>query len=349
MQFAQVTGNGHLKALLAQMVDNNRLPHAILLTEDDAWGAMPLAIALAQYVNCENPSGGDSCGVCDSCHKYGKLIHPDLHFVFPVAATKGLTESEKKAGIISDYFLDSFRQMVLRKPYFDEQDLYDAIEIENKSGSICVAEAKRLTEKLSLRAFEGKYKTVIIYLPEKMNQDTANKLLKLIEEPPAGTLFIMVSHAPERIISTIRSRCQLIRLQPLTRKEKEAAGIAARVKPEYRELLIQLLNAGIAKSVIDTFPVWEALADMVRERQKEWCLYAESYIRKIYMTASGLEGIADLDGEEADTVRAFAARIKPSFYETAYKALEGAMASVDSNVNPKLTFCNLCNILLLSM
>ena len=102
MQFAQVTGNGHLKALLAQMVDNNRLPHAILLTEDDAWGAMPLAIALAQYVNCENPSGGDSCGVCDSCHKYGKLIHPDLHFVFPVAATKGLTESEKKAGIISD-------------------------------------------------------------------------------------------------------------------------------------------------------------------------------------------------------------------------------------------------------
>ena len=348
MQFAQVTGNGEIKALLAQMVDNDRLPHAILFSEDDAWGAMAVALALAQYVNCENPSGGESCGVCDSCHKYGKLIHPDLHFVFPVAASKALSESEKKAPV-SDYFIQNFRQLVLAKPFFTEDDLYDAIEIDNKSGSIGVAEARRLSEKLSLRAFEGRYKTVIIYLPDKMNQDAANKLLKILEEPPAGTLFLLVSHAPERIISTIRSRCQHIRLHPRSKEERAAAGVRSRVRPEYRELLMQLFNAGTAKSVIDTFPIWEAVSDMGRERQKEWCLYAESFIRKIYMTASSMESLADLEEDEAGTVRTLAAKIKPGFYETAFKALEGAIASVESNVNPKLTFCNLCNILLLAM
>ena len=348
MQFSQVIGNGEIKALMAQMVDNDRLPHAILFSEDGSWGAMAVALALAQYVNCENPSGGDSCGVCDSCHKYGKLIHPDLHFVFPVAASKSLSESEKKAPV-SDYFMESFRQMVLTNHFFSEEDLYDAIEIDNKSGSIGVAEARRLFEKLSLRAFEGRYKTVVIYLPEKMNQDAANKLLKLLEEPPAGTLFLLVSHAPERIISTIRSRCQHIRLHPLTKEERAKAGVATRTRPEYKELLMQLFNAGGAKSVIDTFPVWEAISDMGRERQKEWCFYAEGFIRKIYMTASSMEPLAELDTDEAETVRKLAARIKPGFYETAFKALEGAVASVESNVNPKLTFCNLCNILLLAM
>ena len=348
MQFSQVIGNGEIKALLAQMVDNDRLPHAILFSEDGSWGAMAVALALAQYVNCENPSGGDSCGVCDSCHKYGKLIHPDLHFVFPVAASKSLSESEKKAPV-SDYFMESFRQMVLTNHFFSEEDLYDAIEIDNKSGSIGVAEARRLFEKLSLRAFEGRYKTVVIYLPEKMNQDAANKLLKLLEEPPAGTLFLLVSHAPERIISTIRSRCQHIRLHPLTKEERAKAGVATRTRPEYKELLMQPFNAGGAKSVIDTFPVWEAISDMGRERQKEWCFYAEGFIRKIYMTASSMEPLAELDTDEAETVRKLAARIKPGFYETAFKALEGAVASVESNVNPKLTFCNLCNILLLAM
>lgn len=309
MQFSQVIGNGEIKALLAQMVDNDRLPHAILFSEDGSWGAMAVAIALAQYVNCENPSGGDSCGVCDSCHKYGKLIHPDLHFVFPVAASKSLSESEKKAPV-SDYFLESFRQLVLANPYFGEEDLYDAIEIDNKNGIISANEAKRLFEKLSLRAFEGRYKTVIIYLPEKMNQDAANKLLKLLEEPPAGTLFLLVSHAPERIISTIRSRCQHIRLHPLSKEERAKAGVAARVRPEYRELLMQLFNAGMAKSVIDTFPIWESVSDMGRERQKEWCLYAESFIRKIYMTASSMESLADLEEDEAGTVRNLAAGVK---------------------------------------
>lgn len=348
MQFSQIIGNEEIKSLLGQMVVDDHLSHAILLSEDGEWGAMAAAVALAQRVNCENSTDADSCGVCDSCHKYNKLVHPDLHFVFPVAASKDLTESEKKAPI-SDYFIQNFRDLLLENPFFTEQDLYDTIGVENKSGIIGVNEAKRIFEKLSLRAFEGKYKTMIIYLPEKMNQEAANKLLKLIEEPPAGTLFIMVSHAPERVMSTIRSRCQLIRMKPLSAEERKRAGISASTNPEYQELLVQLLRAGIAKSVIDTFPVWETLADFGREKQKEWCVWSENFIRKIYMTASSLETLAETAPSEEAVVRELAGKIKPAFYEKAFKALESVISSIDSNVNPKLTFCNLSNILLLSI
>ena len=371
MRFEEIIGNDELKRLLPQMVREGRLPHAVLFTEEGCWGALPFALALAQYVNCEQAqaasgacsarifsseqsktpetaeveagTAADSCGICDSCHKYNKLIHPDLHFVFPVSAGKGLSESEKKAPI-SDYFLTAWRELLLRKPYFSEQELYDAIGIENKSGIITVNEAKRIIEKLSLRAFEGEYKTMIIYLPERMNADAANKLLKLIEEPPTGTLFLLVSHNPERILQTIRSRCQRIQLKPLTREERKAAGLTAAANPEFREILQQLLTVSIEKKLIDTFPLWESLSEMGRERQRDWCLYAEQYIRKIYLVASGLDELAEPEPDEAERIRDFARRLNPNFYERAFKALEGVLSAVDSNVNPKLTFCNLANI-----
>ncbi len=355
MKFQDIIGNDDLKRLLPQMVREGRLPHAVLFTEEGCWGAMAFALALAQYVNCEQrlsptPSmfgdaepANDACGVCASCHKYNKLIHPDLHFVFPVSAGKGLSESEKKAPI-SDYFLTAWRELVLRKPYFSEQELYDAIGIENKSGIITVNEAKRIIEKLSLRAFEGEYKTMIIYLPERMNIDAANKLLKLIEEPPLGTLFLLVSHNPERILQTIRSRCQRIQLKPLSREERKAAGLTSVANPEFSEILQHLLTVSLEKKLIDTFPLWESLSEMGRERQRDWCLYAEQYIRKIYLVASGLEDLAETEPDEAERIRDFAHRLNPGFYEKAFKALEGVLSSVDSNVNPKLTFCNLANI-----
>ncbi|MBQ6437122.1 MAG: hypothetical protein IJK20_01545 [Bacteroidales bacterium] len=361
MRFEEIIGNDELKRLLPQMVREGRLPHAVLFTEEGSWGALAFALALAQYVNCEQAqaasgacssktpetagaeAGTDSCGVCDSCHKYGKLIHPDLHFVFPVSAGKGLSESEKKAPI-SDYFLPAWRDLLLRKPYFSEQELYDAIGIENKSGLITVNEAKRIIEKLSLRAFEGEYKTMIIYLPERMNADAANKLLKLIEEPPTGTLFLLVSHNPERILQTIRSRCQRIQLKPLSREERKAAGLSTAANPEFSELLRQLLTVSLEKKLIDTFPLWESLSEMGRERQRDWCLYAEQTIRKIYLVASGLEDLAETEPDEAERIRDFARRLNPAFYEKAFKALESVLSAIDSNVNPKLTFCNLANI-----
>lgn len=322
------------------MMDSGRLSHAILLVEENGGGAFPLALALAQAVNCREPQGDDSCGECSQCHKISRLVHPDLHFAFPVSSTSALTDSEKKAPV-SDYFLADFKELALSNPYFTEQDLYDAIGLEAKSGNISVHEAKRIFDKLSLKAAEAAYKTVIIFLPEKMNLDASNKLLKLLEEPPEGTLFLLISHSPERLLQTIRSRCQIIYLQPM--------GGAAADNPALRECFDAILQAGIAKRIIDLFPQWESLAGLGREKQKEFCLFAETYLRKILMVSCGLEGLAALTSEEEAQVRKFAQQIKPTFYEKAFSYLEDAVSAIDSNVNPKLVFCDLCDRLLLSL
>ena len=348
MRFSEIIGNDPLKDALVQMVRGGRLGHALLFTEENGGGAFAFALTLARYVNCKNPGENDACGVCSSCHKYGKLIHPDLHFVFPVSSSTVLSESEKK-GPVSDYFLPAFRELALARPYFTEQMLYDAIGIENKSGLISVHEARRIFEKLSLRAAEGSWKTMIIYLPEKMNLDAANKLLKLLEEPPQGTLFLLISHQPERLLATIRSRCQPVALKPLTRAERRAVEGPAADNAEFREIAKSLLEAGLDKRLADLFPQWEMLADLGREKQREWCLYMENYVRKIYLVARGLDTLADLSESEETTVRSFSARIKPTFYEKAFKALEAALSAIGSNVNPKLTFCDLSNHLLLAL
>lgn len=346
MRFSEIIGNEELKESLAKMVQGNRLGHAILFTEENGGGAFPFALALAQHMNCLNRKEQDSCGVCGSCHKYQKLIHPDLHFAFPVSSAASLSESEKKAPV-SDYFLQAFRELALSNPYFGEQELYDALGIENKSGLISVNEARRIFEKLSLKAAEGSYKTMIVFLPEKMNLDAANKLLKLLEEPPQGTLFLLVSHNPERLLPTIRSRCQLIALKPLSREQRRA--MAGPDNAEFREIVVSLLEAGIAKNLAALFPQWEMLADLGREKQREFCIYFENYLRKIYLVANRMDSLADLSQQEEDTVRQLAARIKPPFYEKGYAYAEDALSAISSNVNPKLVFCDLGNRLLLSL
>ena len=220
MRFAEIIGNESLKDALVRMARSGRLGHALLLTEENGGGAFALALALAQFVNCREPQENDSCGVCGSCHKYGKLIHPDLHFVFPVSASTALSESEKK-GPISDYFLPAFRELALANPYFTEQQLYDAIGIENKSGLISVNEAKRIAEKLLLRAAEGNWKTMIIYLPEKMNAEAANKLLKLLEEPPETSFICLIAEDEYKLLPTIRNRCVKWQFKRYTREQLE--------------------------------------------------------------------------------------------------------------------------------
>lgn len=343
MTFSQVIGNDELKAALAQMVDSGRLSHAILLCDEDGGSGFAMALALAQYVNCRKHTGDDSCGVCPSCHKYEKLIHPDLHFVFPVNKSDDLDKSELKSPI-SDYFLEKFRKLAIENPYFKEAELYEALNIDERSCGISVAEAHKIAEKLSLRSFEGEYKTMIVFLPERMNAEAANKLLKTLEEPAPGTLFILVSKKPERLLQTIRSRCQAIQLKPLTKEERSIVSHAGPSDSDFAELLTKLLKAGMEKRIIDTFEIWETLASRNKEQQKSFCIYAEKCIRDLFLTANNLQTLADSDD---DGLLSLASGIKPSFYEKATDLFDRTLSAIENNGNPKLVFCNLCNRILL--
>ena len=173
MTLDQIQGNEDVRRALTGMIESGKVPHAILFHEEDGGGAMPLALAFLEML-------------FDEHNRIPKLIHPDVHFVFPTAA-----------GSISLQYMDRFRPLMLENPLFTEAEMAEALGIEGKNSLIAVSEAKHLLDTLSLSALEGGYRAVVLYLPEKMNQETANRLLKLIEEPPLQTQFILITHAPE--------------------------------------------------------------------------------------------------------------------------------------------------------
>ena len=203
MSYAEIQGNTSLKEALAGMVASGHVPHAILLHEDDGGGGVPLALAFLQQLYCTARTPQDSCGACPACNKVSKLIHPDIHFFFP--ETTGTPCRDQ---------LGAWRELVLGNPYFTESDLQEALGIEGKSTQISVAEAKAILEALSLHSLEGGYSSVLIYLPERMNREASNRLLKMIEEPPERVQFVLVTHAPEKLLTTVRSRCQQFRVEP---------------------------------------------------------------------------------------------------------------------------------------
>jgi DNA polymerase-3 subunit delta' len=206
MNFSQIPGQTDIKSKLIRSVQEERVSHAQLFAGPEGCGSMALALAYARYVSCENRSESDSCGTCKSCVKYDKMIHPDLHFVFPVIKGKKATDP------VSDNYIEEWREFVRKSPYFTINNWFDSIEVGNAQGMIFASEASEIIKKLSLKTFESDFKIMIIWLPEKMHQATANKLLKMIEEPPDKTLFLLVTEEADKIIPTVLSRCQLVKI-----------------------------------------------------------------------------------------------------------------------------------------
>ena len=239
MRFAELHGNDELKRVLTEMVDSGRVPHAILFSEEDGGGAFPLCVAFLQYLYCADRHDGDSCGECPSCNKISKLIHSDLHIVFPASASK-----------TSSAFMPEFRELAAANPYFRESELNAALRTDGKNTSITVADSRQLLDSLSLTALEGGYRSVIIYLPEKMNAEAANKLLKLIEEPPQMTQFLLISHRPDKLLPTISSRCQHMRVYP-TRNRPTAVDFEA------PELFFELMDALVSKNLLSCLEAGE--------------------------------------------------------------------------------------------
>jgi len=206
MFFKDIAGHKAIKQKLIGAVKQNRVSHALLFSGPEGNGKLSLAIAFAQYLSCENKSENDSCGTCSSCLKYQKLIHPDLHFVFPVIKKK---TSEKP---ISDNYIKEWREFLSNSVYHGFEKWLKKMGTENQQAGIFAQESEKIIKKLNLKSYESEYKVMIIWMPEKMNISASNKLLKMIEEPPPKTILILVTEDSEKIIKTILSRTQLIKI-----------------------------------------------------------------------------------------------------------------------------------------
>ena len=373
MRFSEVTGLEGSKNELVKIVDSGRVPHAMLITEEPGFGALPLALAFIQYFSCKQRKDGDSCGSCPSCSKISKMIHPDLHFAFPVS-----TSSSGGSKTVSDNFIAIWREAIKNNPYVTEQEFNELCGVENKLGRISVAEASAIFKKLTMTSFEGGNKYMLIWLAERMNPEASNKLLKLLEEPPADTFIILVSQSPEKVLPTIQSRCRLLRVPPVERSslalflEKKlsiqtgeallwagmSGGSVSRAlslisesseNSRYDQLAEALINTSLSKNLEGSIRVWEEVAQFTRENQLSFCRVLLEKIRRIYMLNLGAGEISFIPANRLETYRVWANKIDPAFYSRGMDLVNGAMADIERNINPKYIFADLANRFFLTL
>jgi DNA polymerase-3 subunit delta' len=318
----RVYGNEEVVNALHRMVESGHIPHAMLLHQEDGGGAFPIVLNFLEELYGGNP-------------RVGKLIHPDIHFVFPVAG------SDKP---VSMQYIGAFRALLQENPYFYENELYAAIGIEGKQSNISVNEARSILERLSLSAVEGGYRTVVVYLPEKMNVQAANALLKMVEEPPEKTLFLFITQAPEKVLITISSRCLHMRIQPLSLEAeadvhaREAAGNTVLM-----DLFHDLLNAIVARDLFQALETGEAVSELkVREQQKSFCRLASEDLRRVFLLQK-MPQLARLPEGTQPYYSSMAQRLKPTFARRAMAVLDRALLLVERNVNQKILFTDMVN------
>jgi len=366
MQFRDIIGQEAVKQQLRLSVQQQRIPHARLLVGPEGVGKLPLALAYAQYLACPNRTDTDSCGQCPSCLQYGRLQHPDLHLVFPIVKTD--------AGDTCDDFVEPFRQLILERPYFSLEDWYAALGVETKQGMIYEKESSQILQKLSLKSFADGYKVMIIWQPDKMNIACANKLLKLLEEPPERTLFILVSEHPEMLLPTILSRVQQTMVPRLSEAELQShfpadiahiangSYLAAQRLSDSSSVTEQYLNDFIALMrdaytigrISDPHKKAESLlrlttwsreiadAKVGRERQKAFLQYAQQQVRENYVRQFSLPDINYQTAAESAFSEKFAPYINDGNVEQIISELARAEQQIGQNGNAKMVFFDLC-------
>lgn len=362
MLFSEVVGQQDIKKRLIQSVKDDRISHAQLFLGPEGSGNLALAVAYAQYINCTNRTDSDSCGTCPSCVKYAKLVHPDLHFAFPVAS------SSKDP--VSDDYIKEWRELLLSNPYFNPNQWYAAIGLDNKQGLISKNESHEILRKLNMKSFEADYKVLIMWLPEKMNITAANKLLKVIEEPPAKTLFLLVPENSGMMLTTILSRTQLIKIPKIDddslikyilekydypeQQVRDAVKIsngnmnaALRVLQsdeeniENFELFALLMRTCYKRDVLALLDWCEKICAFGRERQKNFLSYSIRLLRENYMLNQGVPNLALLTARENDFSSKFYPFINNQNINFIFAEMQKAMYHVESNGNDKIIFTDM--------
>ncbi|MCD0487387.1 hypothetical protein LPB86_04045 [Pedobacter sp. MC2016-14] len=357
MQFREIIGQESIKQRLIQTIAENRVSHAQLFLSCDGSGALLLAIAYAQYINCLDKSASDSCGVCSSCRKYERYIHPDLHFSYPFFASKDVK--------IATDVLDEWRTMLLSDPYFDLDIWRSRLNAENKQANINIAECHDIIKKLSYKAFEAETKVLIMWLPEFLDKE-GNALLKIIEEPPKNTLFILVGNNQEQILSTLLSRTQIVKIPKLadTIIERylmeqhglpeeeattytfladgnmvEAKQLVAHTQNDHAERFAEWLRMGYGNRVPDLISFTEQAASWGRENQKNFLKYGISFLRECSLLLSGADELVKLPERTLDTAKKLSTHVlNLNMAAALIEELEKAHYHIERNANPKILF-----------
>jgi len=370
MHFKDILGLSHVKNHLATSADSGRISHAQLFVGAEGSGTLPMAIAYAQYIICGNSSSENQGGKGACNLKFSSISHPDMHFAFPVA------NSEKvKSHAVSNHYMQEWRSFVMEQPYGNLFDWYRLVGIEKKQGQIGVDEAQDIVKKLSLKSYEGGYKVMLIWMAEKMNGSAANKLLKLLEEPPDKTVFLLITEDEEQLLQTIRSRCQILHFPPLAEdaisaalEEKgmstsEAKRLAHQANGNFNKALdlmnndsedlvfekwfVQWVRSAFKakgnKAAIHELLLWgNEVATTGRETQKKFLHYCIAIIRQAMLINYNAKELAymqlHVDGFQLEK---FAPFIHENNIVAITKELEDAIYHVERNGNSKIIFTDL--------
>ena len=367
MRFADIIGQTELKRHLTSSIDAGRISHAQLFTGIAGTGALPLATAYAQYVNCTNRHDGDSCGECPSCRQIQALAHPDVHFVFPV------NKQGKKSGeaVLSSGFMGQWREMFDRTGgYFSPQQWFDALNLgKTLKGVISTKESEEIIRALSFKSFESAYKFMIVWLPETMNEEASNRILKILEEPWERTVFLLVSERPDLLLKTIVSRTQEVAvprltahdLEPVirstgesdTEKVRNMARLAGGDLIELRRLIgggeddarhenfeafCSIMRLSYNDKHIELMNWADEAAGLSRERQRAMLIDFSRLMREAYMLHAGLAQASYLWGEEAAFCKKFAPFIGNANIEPIIAQIESAVRQIGQNGNPRIVF-----------
>ncbi len=366
MLFQEIVGQDDLKDSLIKVVKNGRLGHALMFTGRFGYGSLGLALALAQYVQCDARTEEDSCGKCPSCQKMSKLVHPDLHFTFPI------NSSGSSTSISCDDFLEQWREIVLGSSYFDLRAWNEHIGLEKKQSLIRVEDSKNILKKLSLKSYEAKYKILVIWAAEKMNADAANRLLKLIEEPSDNTLIVLVTEDEEKILNTISSRSQIVRIPPIQPNsvkgyliaqeevsEENALQIAEQAegdlirakglihKQEEEELFFQLFSEWMRacyEANVERIYKWVeemSSASYGRERQKRFLQYALNMMREGILRNYSGDQLQTYFGKEDAFLKKFSPFIIAENIVEINELLNEAHYHIERNAYAKIIFMDM--------
>lgn len=361
--FDTVIGQQDITDRLRTEAAEGRLPHALLLSGPAGSGKMAIALALARYLSCENHNhAAEACGTCRPCLQWDKLMHPDVHFMFPIIQNK----AQKKSSC--DDYMPAWRDMLGANTYFTFADWLDAMGAEtNGQAIIYTQESDAIMRKLSLKSVEGGYKTTIIWLPEKFQEACANKMLKLLEEPPQKTIFIMVSEEPGKILPTILSRAQQVCVPPIeTEQIAQFLTKEMGIDPQESNLLAHMANGDFAKALQAVRPnennqyninqfialmrlsyarkvremkAWsEEMAALNRERQKDFLNYCQRMVRESFIYNFQQQELNYMNVEETRFVSRFAPFINERNIQRIEFELSEAQTHIEQNVNAKMVF-----------